>query len=288
MPCRADTRSGDASAGGESEPSAPAPAPARPRPTTGSAAFDPVERLDREWQRLARDRLLRTRLRTWTERESALARFTDPRDLIRFLRLRGDWKEKDAVLGALLRLAPVDALAGRVLLEAVLPGLKRVAERVILDSRDREELWQLLLVHLWKQICSYPLERRSTRIAANLLLETRRAALAEFAFARREQIEVTTDLFAVPAARESGGDVEVLLDDAVAAGAITRDEAELILQTRIDGVTLASLASAGGIAYHTLKVRRIRAERRLFFYLGYSAVTFRHRNAHCLGARVAG
>ena len=55
---------------------------------------------------------------------------------------------------------------------------------------------------------------------------------------------------------------------AVAAAAISEEEAELILRTRIDGADLRALADEAGLAYNTLVVRRLRAERRLLLFLG--------------------
>ena len=114
--------------------------------------------LEREW--LALSRPVSRRLPEWGAREPALARFRSPDELIRFLLRPGPWAARDAVLAALLAQARVEPLAARVVLAALLPGLKRIAEEVILDARDREELWQLLLACAWERIRSYPLERR--------------------------------------------------------------------------------------------------------------------------------
>jgi hypothetical protein len=253
--------------------------------------LDPVDQLDREWQQLSSGRL-RPKLREWAEAEPALAPFADPATLIRFLRRPGPWAARDALLRALLYRARLEPLAARVVLEALLPGLKRVAERVILDSRDRDELWSLLLACAWEQIRTYPLERRPSRIAANLLLDTRRKTLDQFLRERArprsrpdgngagrarqravEQREAAASLSAASSARQQvHGDVDALLATAVEAGAISREEAELIARTRIDGVALHELAAAASVAYHTLNVRRIRAERRLLLFLGRTAV----------------
>jgi hypothetical protein len=113
---------------------------ARSKPGLGG---DVVSRLERE--SLALSRPVSFRLLEWGARERALARFRSPDELIRFLLRPGPWAARDAVLAALLAQARVEPLAGRVVLAALLPGLKRIAEEVILDARDREELWQLLL-----------------------------------------------------------------------------------------------------------------------------------------------
>jgi hypothetical protein len=83
-------------------------------------------------------------------------------------------------------------------------------------------------------------------------------------------------------------DIERLLQRAVAAAAISADEAELILRTRVDGADLRELAAEAEVAYHALNTRRLRAEKRLLLFLGYGAVTFRGSKAHVCGARVIG
>ena len=225
---------------------------------------DHVANLDRDWRRLARG-VLPERLRAWAREEAALAAFVEPPRLIAFLRSDAPAASKDGLLRPLVRLARDEPLAARVVLEALAPGLTRLAERVIFDERDRDELWALILGHAWRQIRSYPLERRPAKIAANLILETRRAALAEFTRDRRRRELPPRPL-----------------------GEISADEAELILRTRIDEVPLRQLAAEQGVAYHTLNVRRLRAERRLLLFLGCAAVTFRGRKAHWSGARAVG
>src|SRR5919201_3739656 len=92
--------------------------------------LDVVVALEREWPALAP--ALATALREWRLREPELAAFSTPHLLVRFLqRFDADPDAKDAVLGALLRCTQRDALAGRVILQALLPGLKRLAERLI-------------------------------------------------------------------------------------------------------------------------------------------------------------
>jgi hypothetical protein len=74
----------------------------------------------------------------------------------------------------------------------------------------------------------------------------------------------------------------------VHAGALSRAEARLVLQTRFYGVPLASLARARGIPYDALRIRRRRAERRLLLYLGHLDVRFGRRAPHFSSARTAG
>ena len=249
-------------------------------------AFDPVSSLERDWRLLVCGPLP-ARLRAWAVEEPALAPFAgEPARLIAFLRGPAAAAAKDELLQALVRVAAEEPLAARVVLEAIAPGLARLAERIIFDARDRDELWALLLGHAWQQIRRYPLTRRPRRIAANLLLETRRAALAEFTRERRRRREPLSYQFS-PGATSGSGDVEALLGRAVADGALSAGEAELILRTRIDGIPLARLAAESGLAYHTMNVRRLRAERRLFLFLGLPAVTSRALRTHWRKVRAA-
>jgi hypothetical protein len=83
-------------------------------------------------------------------------------------------------------------------------------------------------------------------------------------------------------------DVEQLIGRAVAAAAISEDEAQLILRSRIDRADLRQLAANEGVAYNTLVVRRLRAERRLLLFIGKPAVTSAGSKGLLSSARVIG
>lgn len=228
----------------------------------------PIDVLDRDWRRELESPVLRCRFAAWRDAEQALSPFRDPGALLHFLRGPGAAADKDAALRALLMRAQSEPLAGRVVLEAMLPGLKKLAGRLLIDARDREELWSVLLACAWERICAYPVARRPRRIAANLLLDCLRGTLAALAQVRRDPValacKLPRELVAVPA--EDG--VDDLLDGAVAAGAVSRDEAELILATRTDDVSLRAFAETEGTSFAMVRQRRSRAERRLRFFLG--------------------
>jgi len=95
-------------------------------------SLDPVLSLDREWQQLARG-VVPARLRLWAEREPALAPFVDPARLVEFVRGSASSAMKDELLRPLVRLAFDDPLAARVVLQVLLPGLKRIAGRALHD-----------------------------------------------------------------------------------------------------------------------------------------------------------
>ena len=235
--------------------------------------MDPLSQLEQEWPRLA-DRLDR-RLRDWQAAEPALAPFATTRRLVRFLHDHDtDPRDKDAVLAALIRYGSIDPDARRLVLQALLPGLKTAAAATVLDQRDRGELVQLLLAAAWERICCYPLQRRPSRIAANLLRDSRSDALRAFGVELHDRRELPERPLERTPAELHEVDLEAPLRRAVAAAAIRKEEAELILRTRIDGVSLAEIAAAEGVAYDTLRLRRRRAERRLLLFLGKSAVRF--------------
>jgi hypothetical protein len=146
----------------------------------------PVDILERDWQRELNGPQLRRRFAAWREVEPALSPFRSPLAVLRFLRRAGSSTRKDEVLCALLRRARWEPVAGRVVLEAMLPGLKKLAGRLLIDVRDREELWSVLLACTWERICAYPVQRRPRRVAANVLLDSMRGTLATFSSARRD------------------------------------------------------------------------------------------------------
>lgn len=247
----------------------------------------PLDQLEHEWRRQLASPQLAARLYEWQRCDRALRPYADPAALLRLFRVEGLGVAKDAVLYALVSIARDDPLAGVVVLQAIMPGLKRLARRTMLDAREREELWAALLSTAWERIRCYPLRRRR-RVAANLLLDTMHGALAEMSGQRQARMQLTDDASVLVAEQAVDGDVDGLLERAVQAGALSADDADLILATRIDGRQLADMATATGVSYNTLKVRRQRAERRLLVFLGHRPVPRRPQNRPSFPARVAG
>lgn len=247
----------------------------------------PATAIEREWERELASGLAARRFADWRRRHSALRRFSSPHAVLRFLHGPGDPGGKDRVLAALLSEAPADVVAARFVLRAILPGLRGRGGRALIDARERDELWSAMLASAWERIRSYPTEGGPRRVAATLVLNAVRDALRELGQRRRERAELDPPS-AVPSTTPVDVDVEALLGRAVAAGALSGREAELVLATRIDGRALASVAQAEGVAYNTMKLRRQRAERRLLLWLGYPAVPRGQQRRPSLTARVAG
>lgn len=248
--------------------------------------MDPIVQLE-GWRQGPDGRRLAARLRAWAETEPALHRFGgEPEALFRFLRTPPSG-ERDQVFCALLGQAKEDQFAGLVVLEALLPGLKALARRLLVEPGQRDEVWAVILACCWERIRRYPIERRPGRVAANLLLDTRHAALRALGRRPDEPPTVPLEESRAPSekAPEQHTDVIALLREAVKAEAITAEEAQLILYTRIDRADLHALAHEQHVAYHALVVRRLRAERRLLLFLGKRPVTSKGRNRHICTAR---
>jgi hypothetical protein len=155
-----------------------------------------------------------------------------------------------------------DELAARVLLQLLLPGARRLARKWwALGSEAGREAAAVAAVY--DRIRCYPIARRPAKIAANVLLDA-----AELL---RRQVPSNGDAFifervdervAVEEA-ESHPAVELLqiVRDAVAKDLIRRDDAELVVASRIAGRRMADLARERGAAVRTLQKHRKRAER---------------------------
>jgi hypothetical protein len=255
----------------------------------------PIDLLEYDWQRELAGSTLGERLRCWRTREAALTPFSSPTGLLSFLRRSSAGEREDAVLRALLRCARSDRVAARLVLQRLLPGLKRRAGRVLSCAGEREELWSLLLAAAWERIRTYPVERVPRHVAANLLLSSVRDACELLTEDRTLRACAVPNpcggvLFAGPEPQDRwpAFGLDGLLADAVKAGAVTAEEAELIASTRIDRVPLVRSATAMGVSYDALRVRRRRAERRLALHLGVRDVRFGGSKPPLCRARVAG
>jgi hypothetical protein len=251
----------------------------------------PDDPLQRDWQQAVHSALMTARFAAWRLKAPALAQFEDPTALVRFMRGAGSRAEKDAVLCALLIWAKHESLGARVVLQVIWPGLLRLSARIMPDGREREELRSIMCLAVWEGIRDYPVARRPRRVAANLLLDTMHRTLVELAresawLAARSSTGVERHRHEVP--DELTSNVDSLLDEAIRAGAVSAQEAEMILSSRIDGVELAELARCADVSYNTMKLRRQRAERRLLLFLGYRAVPRGQQNRPFSFARVAG
>lgn len=217
--------------------------------------------LDTEWRRLATGPLARRRLIRWSCSQPALAGL---RDFTAVLERRRDPASANDVLAALAVLAPDDELAARVLLQAMIPGLVRLAQTAGWDDPSAiDELVSLA----WERIRTYPTSRHGS-VAANVLWDCRKR------YRRHRLIEApkSIPLDAIDIAELSAEGVEetvvgrAVLADLCGAhrdGVISDSAFALIVRTRLDGESLGDLAVEESVTVHRLAQRRWRAERRL-------------------------
>ena len=223
-----------------------------------------VEQLEHEWRQLTAARVAAT-LPDWRDRKPPLRRFDSPQRLLAVLHA-APAAETDPPLLALLELARSEQLAGRVVLQALLPALRAQARRIIAPGRAQDEVWELLLYCAWEAISGYPLARRRLHVARKLYFETlhhtsRRLQPPHWRHpAPAGPVDESTDGEPEAAPSEPA---ETLLLAAIEAGLLEPDSAELILLTRIDGIPLRLLARHLGTGYDALRKRRQRGEHAL-------------------------
>jgi hypothetical protein len=238
-------------------------------PVTGASrrrrGFSAVEALDREWYELVRDHCATAA--SWADRHEVLTLCRSLEDVLSVARLNSD-----PVLAALLaEVASGDQLAGRVVLQALIGRMVRMAQR---DPRASIGDY---LARLWCVIASYPLQRRPVRIAANLSMDTLKAVSQEHRSLRQGDVtlwpssESLEDLLG-PAGLDgsphnSPQPVDVEVRRVLVAGRRLRllddSAAELLHSVYVDGMTSAQAARRFHTSAGTVRVRCSKVMRRL-------------------------
>jgi hypothetical protein len=125
--------------------------------------------LNDEWARIVADPRTTARMAGWPY---LLARYGDAASLLDAVGRNGGlaMEEADRLLGELVRVAGDDVLAARVVLQRVLAGLVNAAvRRTAGRPMDRRAVFDDLVANAWLVIRSFPIERRPTKIAVNIL-----------------------------------------------------------------------------------------------------------------------
>jgi DNA-directed RNA polymerase specialized sigma24 family protein len=219
--------------------------------------------LDREWARLCGDDRVTRRLPDVCEAAGGAGSLAA---VERFVRTAGP-DEADRVLVALVaRAVEGDALAARVLLQLLLPGVRRLA-RTWWALGDAEERAAAAVAATYDRIRRYPLARRPCRVAANVLMDAagdlRRAARASAGPIAEGYRPDTAEPGWEPVAADPVHPAVELIDvlaDAVSEGRLSAADAELIAASRIAGTSLSEIARRRGAKLRTLQWRRKRAE----------------------------
>jgi len=140
-------------------------------------------RLNREWALLCDSAAGRRAVRDWASQSqdrAALSGLLDVDGLHATVQLLQSAEVtasgRDGVLvGLLERAQDGDRLAGRVVLQTMLPAAVRIAQAI--TSRpdvlgDQDEAFALVLAALWQVIATYPVASRREKVPANLYLDT--------------------------------------------------------------------------------------------------------------------
>ena len=142
-------------------------------------------------------------------------------------------------------------IAARTLLQLLLPGTCRLAARWwALGSA--EERAAAAVAAVYTRIRNYPIDRRPTRVAANVLLDANQdlARMARRVMAERQRTAPVEPRLLLghrdPPAASPADELRQLVEEAVAAGRVPSDWAALIVATHIDGHDLPSIARRTG------------------------------------------
>lgn len=222
------------------------------------------QQLDEDWSRFIAGGEARRACLRWNRQDPVLANVSCADELVKEIRTCGEPATSDALLSALVRLATTDDTAARAVFQALVPGMRCLA-RKLAGLGDTEEVDATIAACAWERIRTYPHERRPQRVAANVLLDTRKRALQALASSPET-------LFAdLPDNRVHGPhdeDLGTVLDAALERKLLTTDDAGLIVATRIDGRSLVTEADSRATTAAALGKRRARAERRLKLVVG--------------------
>jgi hypothetical protein len=136
--------------------------------------------LTQEWVHLNHLPSTSRTLRHWARNEPVLAGFQRPGDIVDAIDQAAN-EGKDQLLLALVRTFQAgQQLAGRIIVQALLPKLAKLTQNGGIaprlssgaPSQWREDCRHIAIAELWRTMADYPAERRTQRVAANLVLDT--------------------------------------------------------------------------------------------------------------------
>lgn len=235
-----------------------------------------------EWARLCQLPSTARQLRRWSTTEAALTGFTSLQQLVTGID-EGTREQDDAWLGALIRLAQSgQTMAGRTVLQAMLPKLTRFSHttRPTRESTEPEDHRHVIVATFWTVLASYPIHRRTSRVAAGLALDTLHALTAD---TRAAAVEIPVDADALDHWADNLSEVEQgalsgdeeLSSDAdlleviawgIDSGALSGDDAAVLTRVYLpeEGKPgSAAVAAELGLSPTALRQRCSRARRRL-------------------------
>jgi hypothetical protein len=218
-----------------------------------------IEQLEDDWKRLAVDRRAARRLHAAC---AAAGGASNLEELERYVR-EAPAADADHVLVALVGPASVGGqLEARVLVHLLLPGVRRLARRWWALG-DRDERAAAAVAAVWHRICSYRLDRRPGKVAANILMDAEKVLRRAVAAQGGPVAELPLDHPAPTPQQPAALELVHILGSAVIDGVLTVSDAQLIAASRIAGIPLTEVAAVRRTPARTLQRRRRDAERAL-------------------------
>ena len=232
----------------------------QPRIELGSTTSLMVARFDREWEWLCERPQTAADLAALAARHPQIHGHRDPRQLVEAIRLaRAD--ERDHILGALVREAsdagPQAQLAGRIVLQAMLPLIIRLARQRAAQGRRFDDALGEALAALHQVVHTFPVTR-TTKVAANLRMETV-ALLFGANKAKYSATRAVTDATPVPdpdevAARRRGADEQTPTEEDALASVSALDRRERARRAGLLGQDAPGDLAVGGARAELLDV----------------------------------
>ncbi len=242
------------------------------RPTANPTSRRRVAaRLNAEWEHLVNNRRTKVVPAAW-RRQHDLAPYATLGELLAATGRDGglDDDAADRVLAAVVARAATDELAARLVLQRVTAGLVLTAiRRSARGAWDLQELFDDLVGHAWTVIRTYPLSRRPTKIAVNILRDAEYLSCVR-PFRLRRVVEEAIPAAALatrPAAldgraadrpRHSAEEVAALLAELHQAGLPPAD-LRLLWRIHVEGADVARVADELDVCERTVRNRRAAA-----------------------------
>jgi excisionase family DNA binding protein len=261
---------------------------------TAAALSDICASLTAEWTTIAGRPAARRTCQSWGQQCPALGEFGSPAELVATIGRLGDPVTSCALLSDLLVLAAGDRLAGRAVLQAVLPGLRQVARRrwqralpggpwcsqhdVLVDSVGAG--WHMITIHSGRRH-----DRPAAVIVRGVEGQLRRAhdrwrIESCHTLALSHTVDELCDPDADPALSPEARAVDCIAA-AVLAGILTRTEAAILIMSGVLGYPAVGAARAldlpPGHAHRSLLQARATLRRWLGDPLEYHGATLPRR-----------
>jgi len=224
--------------------------------------FQVMYELDEDWEILVRSRAAEDALRRWRG-DPVLGDLHCLTDILVRTRQGVGPAAADRVLVALAARARTDAIAARALLQALMPGMVRLAHRHA--GVGRPDAATDVVGYAIERIRTYPFERRPRAIAANVLLDVHQWMCRD---RRKAPDTVGWNSEAEGVVARHGERVEPaehvidLVGDALREGVLTTEDAAILLAPVLGATDDVEVAALEGIKPKSIARRRQRVAER--------------------------